>query len=119
MFWIAAVLGFITLAAIDAWTLRRISRPSTPRIWRHLTIGLLAIGALLGAWLGFAFTYQVAPDHRHIGFPLPLLVLCWENGRWVDYVGPILLLGPLNVFIIASFCLFPISIGMVTRLLWR
>jgi hypothetical protein len=80
---------------------------------------LFVIGTALGPWLGCAFTYQIAPDLRYIGFPAPVVVLHLEDGRWVDYVGLIPVIVPLNMFVIASCCLFPVSVGLLAMRLLR
>jgi hypothetical protein len=115
MMWVAAALGVVVLAAVDAWTLRSIRRLPSQSSWRFASVGLLIIGIALGLWLGCFFSYRVAPDFRYIGFPVPGLVLHFEDGRWVDYVGLVPVVVPFNVFIIASSCLLPVSLGLLIR----
>ncbi len=113
--WLAFALVFFSMAAIDIWTFRTINHLSSRRPWRGIALGSLTIGIPIGVWFGCALTYQVAPDMRYIGFPVPFIVLQLENDRWVDYVGLIPVIVPFNVFTIASWFLMPVSLGLVLR----
>jgi hypothetical protein len=115
MVWLAGAVAFVSMAAVDVWTVWTIAHLPSPRSWRIVAVGLLTIGIALGMWLGCLFTYQVAPGLRYIGFPVPALVLQLEDGRWVDYVGLIPVVLPFNVFTIASCFLLPVSLGLVVR----
>jgi hypothetical protein len=113
MVWLVAIIVFVVLALVDAWTLRSILRLPSRSPWRFVSVGLLVVGLALGLWLGCSFTYEVAPDWQYVGFPAPGLVLHREGGRWVDYVGLIPVVVPFNVFVVASFALLPFSIGLL------
>ena len=115
MIWLAGALMFVSLAAVDVWTFWTIYHLSSPRPWWNIAVGAIAFGTALGMWLGAAFTYQVAHDLRYIGFPVPGLVLRLENDRWVDYVGPIPIIVPFNVFTVASCFLLPVSLGLAVQ----
>jgi hypothetical protein len=115
MIWLAGAFLFALMAAVDVWAFWTIGNLPSPRPWRIISVGLLIIGVAVGLWLGCFFTYQVAPDLRYIGFPVPGLALQLENGRWVDYVGELVFVIPFNVFTIASCFLLPVSLGLVVR----
>jgi hypothetical protein len=115
MIWLAGAFIFAAMAAVDVWTFWTIGYLPSPRPWRIISGGLLTIGIAVGMWLGCFCTYQVTPDLRYIGFPVPGLVLQLEDGRWIDYVGLIPVVLPFNVFTIVSCFLPPISLGLVVR----
>jgi hypothetical protein len=115
MVWLAGALAFVSIMAVDVWTFWTIGHLLSPRPWRIIAVGLLALGIAVGMWLGCLFIYKVAPGLRYIGFPVPGLVLQLEDGRWVDYVGLIPVVVPFNVFTVASCFLLPVSLGLVVR----
>jgi len=115
MIWWIATLAAIVLAAADAWTLRAVWRLRWPSSWHIATLGLLAMGLLLGLFVGCILNYPVAPGVRYVGFPFPALVLRFEDGRWIDYVGLIPVIVPFNVFVIASCALLPVTVGLLIR----
>ena len=115
MVWLAGAIAFFSMVVVDVWTFRAIGYLPTRRFWRAVSFGLFTVGIVAGFWLGISFTYQVAPDTRYIGFPVPGLVLQLEDGRWVDYVGLLPVVVPFNVIMIASCFLLPVSIGLVVR----
>lgn len=110
MLLIPLLAGFALLISINVATFRNLHRLRTP--WPRCAKVLALIGSLVGLWLGFAFVYQPAPDLKIQGWPFPILVFLLENGRWVDYVGMIWLVGPFNALLVETLCLLPISVAI-------
>jgi len=87
-------MGFlivITVLALEAWIIVSLAR----WLWRsdkdkRWWIGfgcLAAAGICLGGWAS-ALVYQVSPNMRWRGFPVPLAFFVWEEDRWTDFIPP-------------------------------
>jgi hypothetical protein len=78
----------VGLLALSAWgvvaTVRRFRQTGAGSAW-WLAFSILGI---LGAWFAFRFEYQVSPEFRFIGFPVPVAFFHLENGNWVDFIIP-------------------------------
>jgi hypothetical protein len=117
------ILGALSIMAIlgmaNFFTFSAIKRLPNRGIWLASSIGLILIGFPCGLWLGGFFEFQISETMRQIGFPLPLVALVQENGRWIEYVGnPFLYL--INIFFLTSISILPISIALILRwLIWK
>ena len=109
VFVIAAMVSIDVLTFGVVWNLPR------PRPWQLLTVGLFTIGIAVGVWLACFFTYQSGSNRRTVGFPIPAAVFQWENGVWVDYIAPFMIVIPFNVLTIATCFLLPVSLGLTVR----
>lgn len=83
---------------------------------------MLLVGAGIGIYLTFFFSYQVHPDaevHSFL-FPLAFLVLeRYDDGteRWVDFVTPMpMLVASSNIATVASTMTLPVWLA---NTLWR
>jgi hypothetical protein len=72
------------------------------------------MGIPIGLWAGSSLRYPVSEVQQFVGFPIPVAVFQFENGRWVDYVGnPFVVL--LNASIVGAVFLVPVSIALILR----
>ncbi len=114
IFWLVLLSILAVLGLVHVATFYAISRLPRPDLWFVAAIGMLAVGVVVGFWCGTSFEYQVSDVRRQIGFPFPIMVFQLENGQWVDYVG-----GPLgtvlDVFVIATGAIVPVSIALLVR----
>jgi hypothetical protein len=82
----------VVLLALSAWgvlaTVRRLRQTNARGAWWLTFALLMALGAVAGAWFAFRFEYQVSPDVRFVGFPVPLAFFHLEDGHWVDFIIP-------------------------------
>ena len=87
----ALILAF-ALLALSAWgvaaTVRRFRQTGAGSAWWVAFSILGILGAGLGAWFAFRFEYQVSPEFRFIGFPVPVAFFHLEDGHWVDFIIP-------------------------------
>jgi hypothetical protein len=112
---VTIVFIIAAMMAIDALTFGIVWNLPPPRPWRILAIGLFTIGIAVGVWLACFFTYQSGPNRRTVGFPIPAAIFQLENGVWVDYISPFVIVIPFNVLIIATCFLLPVSLGLAVR----
>ena len=82
----------VVLLALSAWgvvaTVRRLRQTNAgTTLWLVFAV-LLALGASAGTWFAFRFEYQVSPEFRFVGFPVPLAFFHLEDGHWVDFIIP-------------------------------
>ena len=80
----------VGLLALSAWgvvaTVRRFRQTGAGSAW-WLAFSILGmLGA--GAWFAFRFEYQVSPEFRFIGFPVPVAFFHLEDGHLVDFIIP-------------------------------
>jgi hypothetical protein len=111
MIWIAILAAAFLAAAIVWWTIANTNRMPNPFAWKAAAAVILTVGVFPGFWYGFGLRYAIADTLEFQGFPIPLAFFVLEQGQWVDYIGfpP---LGLINVFIIDSIFLVPLSVAM-------
>jgi hypothetical protein len=118
LIWLIGLAIIVGVATIDVFTLRSIRHQQHPRVWIVATSLLLIAGVATGFWCGFFLRYAWAENKEALGFPIPILIFQWEDGRWVDYVGnPFLAF--VSLFLVASAFLLPISFGVLLAWLRR
>lgn len=102
----------IPLALLTRNTLKRIYDSSQKRKRLVIFFVTLAIGAVVSAWIGFAFKYEVGNNLKIVGFPIPLVAFhLWEDGQWLDFPMPHPLLNAiLNLAIVTLLTLAPLNI---------
>jgi hypothetical protein len=118
MIWLAGVAVVIAVAVLDAFTLRAVYAQTRSTVLRIVTAILLLMGVTAGCWIGCIFRYPWTETVQLQGFPIPIMAWQLEEGRWVDFVG-ILPLGMVNLFLVASVFLLPISLRLLLGRLWR
>jgi hypothetical protein len=82
----------VVLLALSAWgvvaTVRRFRQIGAGRGWWS-SFGVFGVlGMAVGAWFAFRVEYQVSPEFRFIGFPVPVAFFHLEDGRWTDFIIP-------------------------------
>lgn len=85
-------LFILPLAALFLWilgsTFRALRRPNTPPAWWVKAWVLLAIGAALGVWFAFFTSYHPSPAVRLEGFPVPVSLERFQDGKWTVVILP-------------------------------
>jgi hypothetical protein len=112
-----AAAGIAALfVAIHIWTFRRILRQDRSAWWSRGAALAASVGFVAGLASGVLVRWRPEADTEYIGFPIPGIVLLYENGRWVDYVGPTVLVCPLlNALLVGTVFVLPFTIAMVVR----
>lgn len=64
--------------------------------------------------LGLDLEYYVSENLRFVGFPIPMVAFHMENGRWVDYVPPDLI---LHTALLTNLVV-PAAVAVLPLLLW-
>jgi hypothetical protein len=112
------LLIVIIVFALGCWTLfatfRRLRRFHAGCAWWSTYICLALSGVILGYWLAFQFEYQVSPEFRFASFPIPLCFFHLENGQWVDFITPEIVMYPgllANIVAITAIVVLPIMIA--------
>ncbi len=110
---IALVIGSI---AIHVLTFRAIFHRSKSAFWSRGAVIAVIVGAVAGLASGILVRWRTEPNVEYVGFPIPGMVLVYTDGRWVDYVGPTVFIGPLlNALFVATMLLMPFSIALIIR----
>ena len=111
IFTLVVAAALITpLALLARNTLRRVLFRQR-RVQLVIFIATLIVGAAVGWWLGFTFTYHANKELQILGCPLPLVAFHLEGGNWIDYVMPIPLLNAvLNLIILILLSVAPLNI---------
>jgi hypothetical protein len=118
MIWLVGMAVVIAAAVADVVTLRLIRHRPWPGKWRVTASVLLLVSIPVGWWSAFCWRYSWSEGVEVLGFPIPVMVFQWEDGRWVDYVGNPFL-GFVSLFLVASAFLLLVSAGMLAAGLWR
>src|ERR1700738_5173213 len=118
MIWLVGFLVVVEVMGADVLTFWLIRHQPRSGVWRAIAIALLVVGVLVGSWSAFCWRYPWSENMEALGFPIPVVVFQWEDGRWVDYVGNPLL-AFVSLFLVASAFLVPVLVGMVVAWLWR
>jgi hypothetical protein len=104
------------LVAIHVWTFRRILRQGRSVWWSRAAALAASLGFVAGLVSGVLVRWRPEADTEYVGFPIPGMVLLYENGRWVDYVGATVLVCPLlNALLVGTVFVLPFTIAMVVR----
>ena len=81
-------LFILPLAALFLWilgsTYRALGRMDVPPAWWKKAWLSLAVGAGLGVWFAFFTNYHPSPTVRLEGFPIPLVIHRFADGKWTD-----------------------------------
>ena len=105
----------ISLAAGIVWTFRLARRLSSPR-WTWVTASASVLGAITGFACGVVVRWHAADDLVYVGFPVPGMLLHREDGTWVDYVSPMIVIAPfLDSLIAASAFVLPVTVAILIR----
>ena len=121
-FLVLAVLAIVIgLVAVDFLTLWSIGRRAKSAWWSRGSAVAVVVGAVTGFISGIFVRWHPAADVEYVGFPIPGMMLLYEDGRWVDYVGPTVLICPvLNALLGATVFLLPFLLGLlVCRVTWH
>lgn len=92
--------------------------PPTAGWW--WVLGVVAIASsIAGSWLGFAFSYHVAPEVIVHGWPVPIVIQALETShdgsqQWVDFITP----APIWAAVGNTALLFCLPVGMVSLVHW-
>jgi len=106
----------IGLIAIQALTFRSIRRRDNSTFWSRGATVNVVLGAVTGLTSGVAVRWRPEANVEYVGFPIPGMTLLYEDGRWVDYVGPTVLICPLlNALLVATVFLLPFSLALLVR----
>jgi len=116
-------MGFlivIILFAVSSWgvlgTFRRLRRTHAGCAWWFAFVALAIVGVVAGSWLAIRFDYQVSPQMRYAGFPMPLAFFHLEDGHWVDFVTPPHVMYPgilANILAVVAAALLPLLLASV------
>ena len=110
---LAVIVG---LFAIHILTFRSIQARGKSTLWTRGSSIAVIIGALTGFLSGILVRWRPEANVEYVGFPIPGMLLLYEGGRWVDYVGPTVLICPvLNAFLGATVFLLPFSVALLFR----
>ena len=107
MFWFAIIAAAVLAAALVWWTIANAKRMLRPSVWTAATMLTLIFGMFVGFWFGNGTRYAVSPTVEFQGFPIPLAIFVFEDGRWVDYIG-FLPFALVNALFIAALVLSPL-----------
>ena len=110
---LALVIGLVSVHVMTFWTIHR--RGKNALWWWGAGLSAV-IGALSGFVSGVWVRWRPEPNIEYVGFPIPGMMLLHEDGRWIDYVGPTILICPLlNTLLGATALLIPISLALLIR----
>ena len=113
---LAVLAGVIGLIAIHVLTFRSIRRRAKSALWSWGSGIAVLVGAIAGFTSGVTVRWRPEDNVEYVGFPIPGMILLYEDGRWVDYVGPTVLICPLlNALLGATVFLVPFSIALLVR----
>lgn len=113
---IAVLAVVVVLVAIHVWTFRVISRRAQSAWWSRGAAIAVSVGFVSGLVSGVVVRWRPEPGSEYVGFPIPGMVVLYEDGRWVDYVGPTVVICPLlNALLVATVFLLPVSIALLIR----
>src|SRR6185369_43925 len=108
----------VVILAVSIWTLfatfRRLRRNSVSSAWWLAFSFHAIVGLMIGCWLAFRFEYQVSPTMRFASFPIPLCFFHFEDGQWVDFPTPPIVMFPglfANVVAIIALATLPVLVG--------
>jgi len=94
-------VGFLFILAqltLCGWTIARIVKRvrgegGGKALW--LVFGALAlVGLGLGAWMALGVEYRLGTRFRFAGFPIPVVFFHLEDGQWVDFITPPVIMYP-------------------------
>ena len=110
---VVAVCGLlgVVIEVAATWSNRRSLQRASG--WRGRPLSLCA--AIVGLLLAIASFYAAYPlgDLRVAGVPFVVVVLKFERGHWIDYIGPFVGLALLGNIVFAA--LLPQVLGFVVR----
>ena len=105
-----------SLVYVQFWTIRTIWRRNLTQYCKLAAVALVVFGSICGFVSGTVVRWQPSANVEYVGFPIPGMELLYEDGRWVDYVGPTILISPcLNALIVGTVCLLPLTVALVVR----
>ena len=112
MIWLIVLLGVALALAVPIcafWLAGGL--PSAYRI-RIGTSACAIVGAAVGGYAGFCVYWSPADGKKFLGFPFPFVIFVWEDGRWVDYIGPPI--GPaIDILLFIAAFTFPMLIWVL------
>lgn len=104
------------MVALHIWTFRGILRQGVPAWWRRGAALAVCTGFVTGLVSGVVIRWRPEAGVEYVGFPLPGMLLPYEDGRWVDYVGPTVIICPLlNALLVATVFVLPFSTALLVR----
>jgi hypothetical protein len=96
------VLAILGIIAIDVWAAVTVLRHSNGYFPQIVYVVVLVVSGLGTCWATFQYEYYLNVNTRVIGWPVPVVVFQRDDvdARWLDYVGPTVVLGyPMNLAI--------------------
>ena len=113
---VIVILAAAILVSIHVLTFRAIRRRGKSTVWRRVAVAAVIGGAMAGFISGIVVRWRPQPDIEYVGFPIPGMLLLYEDGRWVDYIGPGVLISPvLNALVVATVFILPVSFALFVR----
>jgi hypothetical protein len=91
---ILIILPFLGLCSWVWWTtLIRLKMDIFDRETRRSFWTLSLVGVAVGIWAGLFLHYHPAPTHELVGFPFPVEIIRWQDGKRTAASLPLLVRG--------------------------